>query len=52
LPGDYRIFYQNLYEVIREGKQAAVRPEESRDVIKLIEAAYESNLLKKAININ
>jgi len=51
LPGDYRIFYQNLYEVIREGKPALVKPEESRDVIKLIEAAYESNKLKKSIEL-
>jgi scyllo-inositol 2-dehydrogenase (NADP+) len=51
LPGDYRIFYQNLYEVIREGKPAAVKPEESRDVIKLIEAAYESNKMKKSIKL-
>lgn len=51
LPGDYRIFYQNFYEVIREGKPAAVKPEESRDVIKLIEAAYESNRAKKSIKL-
>ncbi|MBL7873570.1 MAG: Gfo/Idh/MocA family oxidoreductase [Cyclobacteriaceae bacterium] len=49
IPGDYSMFYRNLYEVIREGKPAAVKPEEARDVIKLIEAAYESNRQKKSI---
>lgn len=51
IPGDYRMFYNNLYEVIREGKPLAVKPEESRDVIKLIEAAYESNKVKKSIEL-
>ena len=26
-------FYQNLYDVIREGKPLAVKPEQARDVI-------------------
>jgi len=49
IPGNYLGFYQNLYEVIREGKPLAVKPEQARDVIKLIEAAYESNRTRKAI---
>ena len=52
IPGDYQMFYKNLYEVIREGKPLAVKPEESRDVIKLIEAAYESNRLRKAVRFS
>jgi len=51
IPGDYLGFYQNLYEVIREGKTLAVMPEQSRDVIKLIEAAYESNKTRKAVRV-
>jgi len=49
LPGNYLGFYQNLYEVIRERKPLAVKPEQARDVIRLIEAAYESNRLRKAV---
>lgn len=51
LPGNYPAFYQNVYEAIREGKSLAVKPEESRDVIRLIEMCYESNQLRKAIKV-
>jgi scyllo-inositol 2-dehydrogenase (NADP+) len=49
LPGDYMGFYNNVYEVIRENKPLAVKPEESREVIRLIEACYESNRTRQAI---
>jgi len=49
IPGNYMAFYQNLYEVIREGKPLDVKPEQARDVIILIEAAYESNRLHRAV---
>jgi scyllo-inositol 2-dehydrogenase (NADP+) len=51
LRGNYPGFYQNVYEAIREGKSLAVKPEESRNVIRLIEMCYESNQLRKAIKI-
>ena len=43
LPGDYPGFYNNLYEVIREGKELAVKPEEAALVIELIELAIQSS---------
>ncbi len=49
IPGSYMAFYQNLYEVIREGKSLDVKAEQARDVIILIEAAYESNRQRRAI---
>jgi len=49
IPGNYLGFYQNLFEVIREGKTLEVKPEQARDVITLIEAAYESNRQRRAI---
>ena len=49
IPGDYLAFYQNVYEAIREDKPLIVRPEESRDGIRLIEACFESNQSRKAI---
>ena len=49
LPGNYMGFYQNIYEVIREGKELAVRPEQAMEVIHLIEAAMKSSNERKAI---
>jgi scyllo-inositol 2-dehydrogenase (NADP+) len=34
IPGNYLAFYKNVYDVIREGKELAVKPEQSRDVIR------------------
>src|SRR5688572_7863347 len=51
MAGDYTQFYKNLYDSIRSGKPLAVKPEESRNVIRLIEACYESNRLRMAIKI-
>jgi len=42
-------FYRNLFEAIRERKEPAVKPEESRDVIRLIEIAVESARKNEAI---
>lgn len=43
LPGNYRAFYQNLFEVLTEGKPLAVKPEEAATVIQLIELAMQSS---------
>jgi predicted dehydrogenase len=51
VPGNYLAFYKNVYDVVREGKDLIVKPEESRDVIRLIEACAESNSLRKAIKL-
>jgi len=51
LKGDYMDFYQNVYEAIRENKELAVKPEEARQVIRLIELCYESNQSRRAIKI-
>jgi predicted dehydrogenase len=51
IPGNYLAFYKNVYDVIREGKELAVKAEESRDVIRLIEACAESNTLRKAVKL-
>jgi scyllo-inositol 2-dehydrogenase (NADP+) len=49
LPGNYKEFYDNVYDAIRNQKPLAVKPEEAKEVIRLIETCYESNKLKKAI---
>lgn len=51
LPGNYMQFYKSLYESIRNSKPLAVKPEESKNVIRLIEACYESQSERKAVKI-
>jgi predicted dehydrogenase len=51
LPGAYTDYYTNIYDVIRNGKQLIVKPDEALNVIKIIEAAYKSSKLKRAITI-
>ena len=49
MPGNYLAFYENLYKAIREHAPLSVLPEEARDVIRIIEAAYLSSREKKVI---
>ncbi len=42
LPGSYLSYYDNIYEHLVNGSALSVKPEESRDVIRIIEAAYLS----------
>lgn len=51
-PGNYLGFYDNVYEVIRENKPLQVTPEQARNVIRIIEAAYESGRKGKVITIH
>ena len=40
--GNYTAVYQNLYNAITAGEALAVKPEQARDVIRIIEAAQQS----------
>jgi scyllo-inositol 2-dehydrogenase (NADP+) len=42
-PGNYMGFYDNVYNVLTKGAEQAVQPEEARNVIRIIELAFESN---------
>lgn len=42
-PGNYMGFYDNVYDVIRKGAAQSVTPEEARNVIRIIELAFESD---------
>jgi scyllo-inositol 2-dehydrogenase (NADP+) len=42
IPGNYMAYYDNIYAHLRHGTELAVKAEESRNVIRIIEAAYES----------
>jgi predicted dehydrogenase len=49
LPGCYHEFYRSLYRTIVNGDELAVKPEEALEVIRIIDAAYESNGKRCAI---
>jgi predicted dehydrogenase len=42
--GNYMGFYDNVHDVITKGAEQAVRPEEARNVIRIIELAFESKI--------
>jgi scyllo-inositol 2-dehydrogenase (NADP+) len=52
IPGNLARFYDNLYNVIREGKELLVEPEEALTTIRILEACLESNRLKKTIEFS
>ncbi len=42
-PGNYMKFYDNVYDVLLDNAEQAVKPEEGMDLIRIIELAFESN---------
>lgn len=52
IAGDYLVFYENLYQAIRKKAKLAVCPGEARDVIRIIEAAYQSSRKKAVVRID
>ncbi len=49
IPGNYSLFYDNIYEAIRNGVELAVKAEEALNVIKILETCLESDKLKKTV---
>ena len=49
--GNYMGFYDNVHEVITKGSGQAVLPEEARNVIRIIELAFESHRSKSIITL-
>jgi predicted dehydrogenase len=43
LAGNYLEYYDNIYDAIRSGSSLIVTPDQARNVIKIIEAAYLSS---------
>lgn len=43
LPGNYNIFYNNVFDAIRNNADLFVKPEESVEVLKILEACLKSN---------
>lgn len=51
LPGNYLMYYQTIYEAIREGKPLAVTPEQATQVMQVIDACVQSNREGRAVEI-
>lgn len=49
LPGTYQEFYRNVLDAIRGRAEIAVRPEEARDAIRVIELAVEASAAMRAV---
>lgn len=52
LPGRYAAFYENVAEAIRGSRELAVRPEQARMAIRLIELGIQSDREKRTIVID
>lgn len=51
LAGNYGLFYDNVYEAIREGAELKVKPEEAAMVIHLIELALQSSKEGRKVSV-
>jgi len=51
IPGNYLAYYDNIYEAIRNNQPLQVTAEQARDVIRIIEAAYESSRKGRVVNL-
>ncbi len=49
IAGNYPQFYNNVYDAVRNGNELSVKPEQTIDVLKILEACLESNRLKKTV---
>ena len=47
--GNYGLFYDNLYHAITEGAELSVKPEQTVDVLQILEAALQSGEEKRQI---
>jgi predicted dehydrogenase len=48
-PGCYQMFYSSLYETLVNGSELAVKPRESLNGIRIIQAAYESQKTQRTV---
>ena len=49
LKGNYGEFYDGMYEAIRNDKPVPVTPEDGTNILRIIEAAYQSSSAKKVV---
>lgn len=51
IAGNYQGFYENVFDVLKKGKEMAVKPEDAAATIKIIEKAFESNSKYQSLKI-
>lgn len=51
LRGNYLNYYDNIYNVIRNGEELIVKPEQSIDLMRIVEAVVESNRTGSKVNL-
>jgi len=51
LPGSYQDYYENIFQSIRNGEPLSVTAEQTTDVIRVIEAAIQSNQEKRMVEV-
>ena len=51
LPGNYLEYYDNIYDAIRSSAPLLVTAEQARDVIRVIEAAYQSSRTGEVVRL-
>ncbi|MCW0481727.1 Gfo/Idh/MocA family oxidoreductase [Gaoshiqia sediminis] len=49
IPGNYNLFYENVYDVLANGAELLVKPEESRDGLVILEACLKSHKEKRTV---
>ena len=49
LPGNYHLFYDNVFDAVRKGAELFVKPEETVEVLKILEACIKSNREKRTV---
>ncbi|MFD2671044.1 oxidoreductase [Marinicrinis sediminis] len=52
MPGDYRLFYQNVYEAVLGKAELAVTAVQARNTIRLIELAMQSDAEKRTVMVS
>jgi len=51
IPGNYLSYYDNIYDVMRQGGELIVKPDQSRDLMRIIEGAIESKQTGNAVKL-
>lgn len=51
VPGNYNLFYNNVYDAIRNGAELFVKPEETVVVLQILEACLKSSFEKRMITL-
>jgi predicted dehydrogenase len=50
-PGDYREYYKNIRQVLTQGSELIVTPQQAANNIKIIEQAIRSNEEKRTVEL-